>query len=399
MKPIKIFTLDLTPVTELTNYVSFMFTRAWHDVGEFQLVVNDEFARELRKDMIVALNKNKVGIIKHCEVQFDESGKISENWTFKGWTLKGELQKRLSIPPSHTSHDNKSGNAETVMKHYVNNHFVNPVDPNRKMPNLEIAPNLNRGEQINWQSRFKVIAEELAEISLATGLGWDVILDTENKKFVFEVFEGKNRSVNQRENSPVFFSPEFGNVKAQSFLDSDLEVRNVGYVGGQGEGVEREVVVIGNDISGYERFETFIDARDIDEEDPDSETLEQRGQRKMAEMQNELFFEAEIVTPIRKDVYSHEFQTFVHHTQPVFKRKRQTEWVDTFTYEKDYDLGDIVTIMNRKWGVIVDRRITKITEIYEQDGFKLEAVFGQERPTLISKLKDKFSQYDNELLR
>lgn len=399
MKPIMVLSENLTPIGDLTNYVSLMFTRSWYGVGDFQLVVHDDFAHMIKKNNYIALDQDKIAIVKHREIELDENGKATENWVFKGWTLKGIMQQRITVPPSHTSHDRKSGNAETVMKHYVERNFVNPADPRRKIPNLIIAQNQNRGSHISWQSRFKVVSDELEEISLVTGLGWDIRLDTDNNLLVFDVYEGRNLSVNQTENSPVYFSPEFGNVKSQSFLDSDLNMRNTGYIGGQGEGVEREVIVIGDDKAGMERFETFIDARDIDEEDPDSETLIERGRRKMSEMQNELFFEAEIVTPIRKDVYSHEFQTFVNHTQPVFKRKRQTEWVDTFTYEKDYDLGDIVTIMNRKWGVIVDRRITKITEIYEQDGFKLEAVFGQERPTLISKLKDKFSQYDNELLR
>ncbi|WP_369689279.1 Gp37-like protein [Bacillus sp. AFS040349] len=37
--------------------------------------------------------------------------------------------------------DNKQGNAETVMKHYVNTNIVNSVDANRKIPQLIVAPN------------------------------------------------------------------------------------------------------------------------------------------------------------------------------------------------------------------------------------------------------------------
>lgn len=399
MKSIKILDTDLTPLSDITNYVSLMFTRSWHGVGDFQLVVHDDFANDIKKDMFVALDKNKVAVIKHREIQLDENGKATENWVFKGWTLKGIMQQRITVPPSHTSHDRKSGDAETVMKHYVDRNLINPDDPKRKISNLVIAPNQNRGNHISWQSRYKVVSDELEEISLATGLGWDITLDTVNNQLVFDVYEGLDLSVNQTENSPVYFSPEFGNVKSQSFLDSDLNMRNTGYIGGQGEGVEREIIIIGDDKAGLERFETFVDARDVDEEDVDSETLEQRGLRKMKELENELFFEAEIMSPISKTTYSDEFETFVHQAQPVYKREKRTEMVGTFVYEKDYNLGDIVTIMNRKWGVIVDRRITAFTEIYEASGFRLDAVFGQERPTLISKLKEKFNEIDNELTR
>lgn len=34
-------------------------------------------------------------------------------------------------------------------------------------------------------------------------------------------------------------------------------------------------------------------------------------------------------------------------------------------YEIDWDLGDVVTIQHRDWGVTTNARITEVTEIYE----------------------------------
>ncbi|MCM3161342.1 siphovirus ReqiPepy6 Gp37-like family protein [Metabacillus litoralis] len=51
------------------------------------------------------------------------------------------MPKGITLPPSHTAYDNKQGNAETVMKHYVNTNIVNSVDANRKIPQLIVAPN------------------------------------------------------------------------------------------------------------------------------------------------------------------------------------------------------------------------------------------------------------------
>lgn len=376
---IKILSPTLEQLGEITEYVSIIFTRSWHGVGDFQLIVHREanLVNQITKGSFIALDRNKVAIVKHREIQLDENGKATENWLFKGWTLKGLTRQRITEPPSNTAYDNKSGNAETVMKHYIDRHLVNPPNPDRVIPNLVIAPNQNRGSQISWQSRFKVVAEDLEEISLASNLGWDITLDTVNNQFVFDVFEGLNRSVNQSERSPVYFSPEFGNVKTQSFTDSDLNMRNVGFVAGQGEGVERRVLELG-ESAGFDRYETFIDARDVGTDEDgeplppnvEQQVLTERGQQKLDELNNELFFEAEIMSPDAP-----------------------------FKYEVDYKLGDIITSMNREWGILTDRRITELTEIHEVGGFQLEATFGQRRPTLISKLKDEFKQYEGILKR
>lgn len=57
-------------------------------------------------------------------------------------------------------------------------------------------------------------------------------------------------------------------------------------------------------------------------------------------------------------------------------------------YRVDYNLGDVVTQINRDWGIELDARITEITEIYEESGLELNIVFGNAVPTLIKKIKN-----------
>jgi hypothetical protein len=56
-------------------------------------------------------------------------------------------------------------------------------------------------------------------------------------------------------------------------------------------------------------------------------------------------------------------------------------------YKEDYDLGDIVTNINKKWGVKLDTRIEEIEEVYEDGNEKINVVFGDEAPTIIDKIK------------
>lgn len=404
MLPIRIINRNFDLIDEIDRYESFMITRSWHGIGDFELRINRymQGADELLKGrIIIPYNQlDKVYIIRHREIELDENGKASENWIIKGYQLKSIANQRVTVPPAATAYDNKKADAETVMKHYVDRNFVNPVDPKRKIPSLTIAPNFQRGKTISWQSRYKDVGEELEEISQATGIGWNIYLDYENKKFVFDVYEGRDVTAGQTVNPPVIFSPEFESIKSQGFVDSDMEMKNVGYIGGQGEGKDREIILIG-DAEGLDRLESFVDARDVDEEEggANGESLEERGQRKMDELKTEQYFEAQILSPVTRTITSYQHDTFVNPYQSIGKATRRQELYSTFHYGVDYDLGDIPTIQNKSWGVTMDARITVLKEIYETGGFKLEAVFGQDRPTLISKIKDKFNQIDNELTR
>src|SRR5690625_4645821 len=203
------------------------------------------------------------------------------------------------------------------MKHYVQNNFIDPVDPNRQMPMLEIAPVLNRGSKVKWESRYKNVADELENIGQIGNLGWTVYADIPRKKFVFDVVEGKDLTQENADgNHPVFFSPDFSTVESQNFVNSDQELRNVGYVGGQGEGVDRKIMELGK-TSGIDRIEEFIDARDVGTDEEDEETGEtteltpeeleeqriERGINKMRETPTVPSVEAERLTPTTRKSY------------------------------------------------------------------------------------------------
>ncbi|WP_337969744.1 siphovirus ReqiPepy6 Gp37-like family protein, partial [Virgibacillus salexigens] len=377
--PIRIYNRFLDFEGEIDTYQSLQFGRSFHSIADVELHVNRYMheAKKLTKGDIIGLGKqaNKAAIILTKEIALDENGEETENFKITGCTLDGLTIRRITVPPSHTAYDRKSGNAETVMKHYVMNHFVNPVDLDRKMPHIEVAPNQKRGPYIEWESRFKNVAEELESISIKSGLGWGIFANFKTKKLIFDVIEAKDLTQgNQYGYDPVFFSPEFDTIKSQSYVDSDKDLKTVGYVGGQGEGIDRQIITVGSK-TGWDRIETFIDARDVgDSEDKElsPEEIEQqlieRGQSKMSEMETLRSLEAEIKTPIKD--------------------------VTPFQYEKQYDLGDKVQVVNKSWGLTMEAPITEFKEIHESAGFRLEATFGRSRPTLISKIKDKFNELD-----
>lgn len=389
MKPIRVFTPDIDLLAEIDTYSSLFFMRRFHTIGELEMRINRHVLKEIEDKadapdilkkgnlLLVGSQLNKVFQIKHREIELNEDGKASENWLIKALSLNAVVGQRITVPPTHTAYDNKQGEAETVMKHYVENNLVNPVDPERKIEQLIIAPNQNRGNSVSWQSRFKNVAEELASISLNSGLGWELRLDVQQRKWVFDVVEGRDLTTSQSNLPPVIFSPQFDSLLSLNYSESELNYKNTAYVAGQGEGNERRIVEVGPS-TGLNRHEIFVDARDVPEEtedDPPQPRAEQdiindltiRGQQQLNEMLQEQYLEGQVLTH------------------------------SPFKYEKDYDLGDIVTIQNKDWNVTMEARITEIKEIYEASGFRIEAVFGNNRPTLIQKIKRELAQISGEV--
>jgi hypothetical protein len=379
MKPIRVITPNFELRGEIDDYASVWFTRSWHGIGQMELRINryKKHVEHLIKNNIIMVNPKKVYIIKHREIELDENGKATENWVIKALQLKSITGQRVTVPPSSTAYDNKQGDAETVMKHYVSRNLTNATDPKRNIGQLSIAQQMNRGPSVPWQSRFKNLSEELADISLNSGLGWDIILDIPNKKWLFDVYVGRVLTAGQSLLPPVIFSPQFDSLQSLHYSESEMNYKNAAYVGGQGEGIDRRIIQLGTE-TGLTRHEIFIDARDVEEKDENDQplsetqiinTLTERGQQKLQEFLQEEYLEGQILTK------------------------------SPFTYEEDYDLGDIVTIQNKSWGVTMDARLTEVKEIYETSGFKLEATFGNDRPTLIKKIKQELSQISGEVRR
>lgn len=407
-KPIRILSFTMDILGEIDDYESMFFTRSWSGIGDLELRINryKKYTDTLQKGNLVLVGNdlNKVFIIKHREIELDENGKITENWLIKGYALKSIVAQGLIMPPPHTAYDNKSGSYETVMKHYINNTIVNPSDLDKRIPNLVIATDKNRGSHVSYSSRFKNLAEEMTTLSLASGLGWDVTLDLDNKLWVFDVMEGRNLVAGQSLLPPVIFSPEFESLKSMQYVQSDLNYKNVAIVAGAGEGINRRIVQVGNAV-GLNRHEIFVDARDIAEVDDNDvpipevdiiQALIERGQQTLNELMQEEYLEAQILTPIIRTEYEREYQ-FLSTLQVSENTTKKTRTLSAFNYQRDYDLGDIVTVQNMDWGVTLNARITEVKEIYEQNGFGLEATFGNNRPTLIQKIKQELNQISGEV--
>lgn len=169
----------------------------------------------------------------------------------------------------------------------------------------------------------------------------------------------------------MYLSQEFDNIVEQEYTNSIENLKTTAYIGGEEkEGVTRKVAEVGGSAAGLSRDEVFINATDIvqEYENESGQTvtlttaqylalLSARGVEELEQYAETLAFGSKINTNAN------------------------------LKYGTDYDLGDRVTCINKRWNVRIDVRITEIAETYETSGEEIDITFGESLPALLTQIR------------
>lgn len=370
-----VFNRDLELQGMLDTFTSLRWVRRYSKSGEFELYCALDFntLNLLKKENIIFKKDDiEAGYIDTRQLKVGENGQ--EYLEIKGNFLTNYLDRRINWERL-----NYSGKTEELMRKLVNDNAINPSNINRKIPNLKLGDLKSFTEEIKYQKSFGNVLEQLENISSTNNLGYRNILDFKNKKVIFEIYKGVDRTINNGNIAPCIFSRDFENVLEQSYFDSINNYRNTCLIAGAGEGKDRKLTSI-EEGEGLDRYELYVDARDL-QETKSIEKKDSAGNTITEEV------------PIPIEEY---YKILLQRGKEKLEECKEIQTFDSRIntngnniYKKDYDLGDIVTIVDKKWGLTIDARITEIEEVYEQQGLSINVVFGNNIPTIIDKIKQK----------
>ena len=351
-----IFNRGLTFQGIFESYYSLRWVRKYSKCGIFELhcnITSETLSLLKRGNIVWKKDDLEAGYIEYRNLMQDTEGK--EVLVVKGKFFTGYLSNRIIW-----GIENINSTAELAVRDLINKNCINPVNVDRKIDLLSLGELKNYTQNVNYQVSYKNLLEEIESISNTSELGIRTLIDIENKQLIFDIYKGLDRNAGQSVNPPAIFSREFENILEQEYTDSLHNYRNIALVAGEGEGDERELAIIGQGV-GLDRYELFVDARDLQKEirttEEYIELLQDRGNTKLVEYKEITIFDSRI--NLRSNLI----------------------------YKEDFDLGDIVTCTSKKWGITIDTRITEIEEVYEEDGFNINVIFGNEIPTIIDKIK------------
>lgn len=334
-----IYVLDtnLRKVGALDEYASIIWTNRYYSAGDFELYISvtDRNLDILREGYYLVRDELETNamIIERIQIQTDvENGNYM---TVTGRCLKSLLYRRIIW--NQTS---LVGSLETCIARLLDENAIAPTDSSRRIPSLVNRNTLQTGVAISTQFTGDNLGETLDALCESYSLGWDIELI--DGRFCFKLYKGTDRSYAQSANPYVIFSNQYENLLTTTYLLDMTEYRNVAKVAGEGEGSARRTVTVGQ-ASGLNRYEEYVDARDISSNNGETDAttynaqLIARGEDRLSEL-----------------IYTENFEG-------------EVEANYTYKLNKDYYLGDIVEVVN-EYGIAASTRILEIIESEDSTG-------------------------------
>ena len=335
----------------IDEYASLIWRPAYYDVGDFELYLpaNNTNVELLKKDYY---------LVRDVDISMDSSGNIiyEKVMLIKNHTLTTDVENGdyLSVTGRELkfilnqrivwTQTNLSGNVENAIRTLVNDNAISPTNANRIIPNLMLDDLSNISGTITKQITGDKLDEAITEICTTYNLGWNIYIKA--NKLVFKVYQGLDRSYNQTDRPYVVFSEDFENIINSEYVVNSENYANTALVAGEGEGTARTTTTLNNSNSGLDRYEVYIDSRDISSNEGELTTTQYNNM--LIEKGNEKLSEYAITTAFTGEVlYDY-----------------------NFVYGKDYYLGDIVTVIN-KYGLSGNVRVLSAIESHDENGTKL----------------------------
>ena len=331
----------------IDNAVSVIWNTNYYEAGKFEIYVssNEINLSLLKADYYVSRKDDEnVGIIESINITGDaESG---EYIIASGRFLLSILDRRIVWFQTQLSSTIENG-----IRNLITMNAISPTSSNRKINNLELGTAQSFSERLDKQITGKNLLDETVEICQSASIGQKII--RVNGKFQFNLYKGVNRSYSQSENPHVVFSDKYDNLLKSNYTYDKTSLKNVCLIAGEGEGNERKTAtcLVGNP-TGLARREMYADARNVSSNNGGISDTEYYAA--LTEQGNE-----ELTKTLITEVFEGE-----------------VEISNQYKYKEDFNVGDIVTIENSKWGIFINTRIIDVIESEDENGIKLIPTFG-----------------------
>lgn len=350
-----IYVMDssLTKIGVIDSYRSMIWTKRYYEPGDFELVLEAtednielcQCGRLLYRDMDYENGAvTSVMIIQY--IQLDTSLEEGNTLLLQGKDIKSLVWQRVVWNQTVLS-----GSLEANIRTIITNNIVSPTISARRINNFVLGSEMGGTPTVKVQVTGDNVGEWVVEQLTPYGIGYDVRVS--GGDFVFTLYQGADRSYDQDTNAVVVFSPSYENLITSTYVYSITDQKNVALVAGEGEGGTRKTAVAGdNTLSGIDRVELFVDARDLTTETEsgtltNAEYLEQlttRGVEALTEYPLSCVYEGEIEADIN------------------------------FVYGTDFFLGDKVQVIN-EFGIGMSARIVEIIYSEDETGRKVIPTF------------------------
>ncbi len=364
----------------IDTYSSAIWAKRYNDLGDCELVISAsiENFRKIKECKYIARNDDDmVCKIKKVELQTDEEN--GDQLILTGKDITDILNQRIVIKQT-----NFNGLVEDYIRTLINDSIINPTNSDRKIKNFALANKKGFSETIREQVTYDNVGEKIQELCKQYGWGYKVTVN--NGNFVFALYKGNDIS------QYITFSHNYDNISTTDYSKDDSNIKNVALVAGEGEGVARKTVTIGNG-SGIDRHELYVDARNISSEIDYDELITNYPNGTEKVINNVIYYQVNgtnIATLTKNDAGEITNVQLCNNIYMENLKNTGYEKMSAYTsitsffgeiivgmsykYKEDYNLGDIVNIVN-EYGISINVRISEIIENQDDNGYTMEPTF------------------------
>lgn len=310
---ITVFDESLVKQTAIYSWVSLSWEPQYNELGFFILSMrhSNESFNSIKKGWFLTFDEDTTKTVMLVDTVQVKKGVVA----FSGKSAVNLLKRRLSTSVVANQ------NAETAIRSLLAD--MTPID------HFVVGASAGLTDVFKGQISDKQVVNYVTEIAQNTDIGFKTVKQGDN--IVFSLYKP---SVN----TDLKFAQKFGNIGKEDYTTSDAEFYNVAYVAGAGEDASRIHVWAGNtELSGMERRELYVDARDLQQEENESENSYK--QRLVASGEQRLL------------------------EQPIFEDI-------SFEVSEDVQLGDIINVYLDKIGLSLQARVTSITYVVQNNKMK-----------------------------
>ncbi|MBR6604638.1 MAG: siphovirus ReqiPepy6 Gp37-like family protein [Prevotella sp.] len=375
---ISVFKLDNTTfeaIGQINQFTSLIWPDKFNGYSTFELnaPVNAENRNLIKKGNIVWCGGDNAAVIEIIDSSTNDAGQ--QVYKVKGRTLEMILTTRI-IWGTYAC---ESLPASTVMYEIVDKNFLNTVIVNRRMPFFECAPDEQFGKVMSFQRTGGEVYDAIQNIATDSELGFCILFRPNERKLIFKVLRGVDRTGMQQGGSAsdfVAFSTDLDDILSSSYYTNNQDIKTVALVAGEGEGQDRVFSTAGDAIAtGFSRREMYVDARDIQStimnDDGTETSLSFEAYRDMLEVRGDEKLSERIETE-------------------SFDAKMRVMGNVQYEYGVDYYKGDKVIVQDANLGIQIVAVVSESCEYFD-DKYALDVTFGFSHPTLFQKIKQQTS--------
>lgn len=396
---IKILDRNFKVIDILRGVTYSQYKRQARDFGTFQINV------QVRKDNVYLFDGKKyyvlfddsvLGIIS--ALKYDDDYEFEKTIVITGRLATFILSKRVINGVVGLWGNTSFNIIKTLIMHCLIN-----VEQERKINcvlNYDFeAQNENTKTQVSggtlWENISDVLEQEKWGVELLPVYNVDGT-ESNISYFNLNLLYGKDRTATNTEgNKPVILSDRLSNIGSKSYVVSEEEYNNFAYIAGAGDEEYQRLWTTydAEKKTGFERYEMYVDARDIESTEKQTQTrIEIETEQELVETVDEEtgiktyeLVKKEIPKEVTEEVdvpinpYIYYGYLAQRGKETLLGYQKSTEYSASiaknakYKFGVDYDLCDIITIRDTELGVEVQAQVVEYTKS-EQAGETIEEI-------------------------